>query len=414
MAGKSRPLHELIPVCRNGKAYVYRTKWHYLGKWENDSPSAEAVERLAQLKTLWEVDPRAKAKVTSGLLLVELWRAWEASPECPTQNSRDDFGRVDRYLFGRQSAPGPHAFTLVKDFTARDLRAWQTYLCGLKYDEGVKKGMLKLSRDTIRQCVKYVRKCFAWGVVEGKVGHDHAGGLLLVEAPTKGKVKEKQKRQSISRETSDKIAPYLSPPLQTAVELLWLTTARPFEVLGLRVEEIRRSGTILLRSGASLDLETEGVWAAVLEEHKTADKGFERVLFFGPRSQALLTPYLSSSGYLFKPFEGRAFQLAALAQKLSTTGKGSKKPVKGDAGERRPGQFYTSHALAKAVEKACKRAKVAHFSPYSIRHSASATVRDAHGKEAASVFMGHKPKDVTDGYVGTDLKLAAKVARACA
>ncbi len=345
------------------------------------------------------------------LYLLELWRAWEASPQCPTQNSRDDFGRVERYLFGTQAEPGPHVGTLIKDFTARDLRAWQTHLCELKYTDGKLKGKLRLSRDTIRQCVKYVRKCFAWGVVEGKVEQNHAGSLLLVDPPAKKKVKEKQKRRSISRKDSDKMVPHLSPPLQTAIGLLWLTTARPSEVLGLRVEDIRQSGLILLRSGANLDLEEEKVWAAVLDAHKTAEKGFERVLFFGPRSQALLTPYLSGNDYLFKPSDGRAFQLTALAQKLSTTGKGSKKPVKGEAGERRPGEFYTSHALAKAVEKACRRAKVAHFSPYSIRHTASAAVRDAFGKESASVFMGHKPKDVTDGYVGADLKLAAKVAR---
>jgi len=49
MAGKKRPLHELVPVCRNGKAYVFRSKWVCLGKWEGDEPSAEAVARLISL-----------------------------------------------------------------------------------------------------------------------------------------------------------------------------------------------------------------------------------------------------------------------------------------------------------------------------------------------------------------------------
>ena len=407
MAGKSRPLHELIPICRNSKAYVYRTKWHYLGKWEGDSPSAEAVERLAQLKALWEFDPGAKAKVSNAVLLISLWRAWEASPECPTKNSRDDFARVERYLFGDDKFKGPHKETHLKDFGARELRAWQTCLCGLRTPQG----NLLLSRHTISQCIKYVRKCFAWGVIEGKVDQLHAASLLLVEPPAKGKVKEKQKRQSVSRAISDKMALHLSPPLRTAIELLWLTTARPSEVLGLQVEDIKRNGSILLRSGASLDLVKEKVWAAILDKHKTADKGFERVLFFGPRSQAVLSPYLNRNGYLFKPSEGRSFQLAELARILTTTGKGSKKTKKGKDGKRQPGEFYCSHALAKAVSNACMRANVPHFAPYSIRHSAGAAVRDTYGKDAAIVFMGHKPRDVTDGYVGSDLKLAARVAR---
>ena len=409
MARRARKLHELVPVERDGKAYVWRTKWLYLGKWGDDAPTDEAIERLAQLKQLWAVDPGAKAKVASGLLLIELWRAWEASPECPQQNSRDDFDRVDRLLFGTQSTPGPHAATFLKDFAARDLRAWQTHLCDLKN----KSGGLRLSRDTIRQCVKFVRKCFAWGVVEGQVDQLHAASMLLVDPPSKGTVKEKKKRASIDKSVSDKVLPHLTPPLRTAVELLWLTTARPAEVLGLRVEDIKTTGTILLRGGAKLDLSKEKVWAAVLSEHKTADKGFERIIFFGPKSQSLLAPYMQSSSYLFKPADGRASQLIELARKLTTTGRGSKKHVKGEKGERRPGEFYTSHALAKAVGKACNRANVAHFVPYSIRHSASAVVRDAHGTEAAGVYMGHRPRGVTGGYVGNDLKLAARVARKC-
>ena len=409
MARTARRLHELVPIERNGKAYVWRTKWIYLGKWNEDGPSAEAVVRLAQFKELWTVDPGAKVKVASSLLLIELWRAWESSPECPTQSSRDDFDRVDRLLFGKKSAPGAYAFTILKDFTARELRAWQSHLCVLKDD----RGGLRLGRDTIRRSIKLVRQCFAWGVVEGKVDQNHAGSLMLVESPAKGKVKEGKKRQSLDRAFADKTLPFLSPPLRAAIKLLWLTTARPSEVLGLRVADIMRTGTILLRGGAKLDLGHEEVWAAVLEEHKTAGKGFERVLFFGPKSQAILYPYLTGEGFLFKPREGREFQLAAQAEKQTTTGKGSKKPVKGEMGKRRPGEFYTSGALQKAVRLAATKAGSPHWTVYQVRHTASAAIMDSHGSEAAGVFMGHKPRGITGNYVGNHMRLAAKVAREC-
>ena len=400
MAGKSRALHELIPVCRNGKAYVYRTKWHYLGKWEGDGPSAESVERLNRLKGLWATDPGAKAKVVSGLLLIELWRAWEASPESPTSGSRDDFERVERYLFGRKSAPGPHAQTLLADFMARDLRAWQSLLCGLKNPDG----SLRMSRDTVRRCVSHVRKCFAWGVVEGKVDQLHAAALSLVEPPAKGKVKEAGTRTSIDKAVSDKVLSHLSPPLRAVIELLWLTSARPSEILGLKSEDIQRTGTILLRGGAKLELEAGGVWAAVLDKHKTVDKGFERVIFFGPRSQVLLAPYLDRPGYLFRPAEGRRYQ-DGCELKAGPVRKAS------EVVRWKPGEFYKSHTLLKAVSRACKRAGVTGYSPYQIRHSASAAIMDEHGTEAAGVFMGHRPRGVTGGYVGANLRLAAKVAR---
>jgi len=409
MAGKPRPLHELVPVRRGDKAYVFRGKWVYLGKWDSDEPSDEAVARLNQLKELWKVDPKAFAKPKSDLLFIELWRAWETSTESPVQANRKDFDRADRLLFGKKGTVGPYLHHDAAKFTARDLKAWQAHLCQLADTDGA----LLLSRDTVRRCVKIVQRCFAWGVVEGMVDQLHAASMLLVEPPATGKVKENKKRASIDRATSDKILPSLSPPLRDAVQLLWLTTARPSEILGLTVEDIRRTGSILLRGGATLDLEAEGVWAANLEEHKTAGKGFERVVFFGPKAQAILTPYLVGTGYLFKPSEGRAYSVGIMGERRKPGGTGSRKPVKGEAGKRKPSEFYTYGKLATAIRRACKKNKLPHFFPYAIRITASAAIMDSHGKEAAGVYMGHSPRGVTGAYVGSDLRLAAKVARDC-
>lgn len=419
MAGKQRPLHELVPRCRNGKAYVFRTKWIYLGVWEGDAPSDAAIKRLNEFKELWKVDPNAKAKAKSDSLLCELWESWLISPEAPVSNSRDDLDRTERLLFGTQDAPNAYVTMKVGDFAARDLRAWQSYLCQLKYE----KGELRLARDTVRRCVNLVRQCFQWGVVGGVVDQNHAASFLLVEPPAKGKVKEGRKHASVDQEVSEKVIPFLSPPLQAAIKLLWLTTARPSEILGLMGEDseemsgenqshrIRRSGCILLRGGAKLDLEKEGVWAAVLNEHKTAGKGFERVIFFGPKAQEILRPFVGTEGYLFKPREGRAFQLAEQSRKQTTTGKGSKKPKKGELAKRKPGELYSSGVLMKAVKKGCVKAKIPQYTPYQIRHTASAAIMDSHGKEAASVYMGHKPSGITANYTGNNLRLAAKVAR---
>jgi len=361
---------------------------------------------LAELKKLWAIDPKAMVQPKSDLLFVELWREWESSPEGPLENSRDDVKRTRKLLFGVKSSVGLYANRQADQFTARDLKVWQNHLCTIK-DES---GELRLSRDTVRRCVKLVRQCFAWGVVEGKVDQRRAAALTLVEPPAKGKAKEAKKRSSIDKATTDKTVPFLSPPLRSVVALLWLTTARPSEVLGLRVEDIQRTGTLLLRGGAQLDLESEKVWAAILDEHKTAGKGFERVMFFGPKAQSILSPYLKGAGYLFKPSEGRAYQLAEQARRQTTTGAGSRKTVKASDAMRKPGEFYSSDALQKAIAKACKKALASHWFVYQIRITASASVMDKYGIEGAAVYMGHKPRGVTAGYVGANLRLAAKIA----
>ncbi len=407
MARPSRKLHELIPKRRGEKTYVWHgNRWVYLGKWEGDAPSDAAIKRFNEYKELWKIDPKAKAKSKSDTLLCELWEDWLNSPEGPMPDSRRDVCRTERLLFGTQDAPNAFATMKVSEFTAPGLRAWQSHLCQLKDH----KGKLRLSRDTLRRCVHLVQKCFKWGAVGGVVDQNHAASLLFVEPPAKGKVKECRRIASVDKATSERVIPFLSPPLQTAIKLLWLTTARPSEILGLKGEDsedqsaenqyhrIRRTGCILLRGGARLDLEHEGVWAAVLDEHKTAGKGFERVIFFGPKAQEILRPIVGTVGYLFKPAEGRVCRWAKRERKLKV-GKGC------------PGQIYTSDTLANSVKHACERAKIGHYSPYQIRHTASAAIMDSHGKEAASVYMGHKPSGITANYTGNNLRLAAKVAR---
>jgi len=117
MAGKKRPLHELVPVCRNGKAYVFRSKWVCLGKWEGDEPSAEAVARLISLKELWKILLSAPLAFVS-ISFTELWRDWKHSPQGPRKRP-EDVRRVELSLFGTVKEPGPFLMCAAKDFAPR-------------------------------------------------------------------------------------------------------------------------------------------------------------------------------------------------------------------------------------------------------------------------------------------------------
>jgi integrase len=85
---------------------------------------------------------------------------------------------------------------------------------------------------------------------------------------------------------------------------------------------------------------------------------------------------------------------------------------KGKGRARRPTNGYNHHAVAMAVERACKKAKVPHWHPNQLRHLFATKVRhmDGGGLEAAQVLLGHSCADVTQVYAEKNLALATKVA----
>lgn len=412
-----RKLHELKPVNRGGKAYVYRMrKWVHLGKWDTvkDEPTAEAAAKLDRYRALWRVDPVASpTDDDDNPFLVQLWRDWRTSGTAPP-GMLADIQRAERYLFGTEDAPAMHAFTRVEEFGAAELLAWQRHLCELT--DPVKGGgtRLRLVRSTISQMIKPLRLCYAWGVIVGRVDQLHAAALTLVPPPAAGTVKEKKRRPGVTRAAVDAAIPHLSPPLRAAVELLWLTCARPSEILSLRAGEIIRGGTILTASAVSLDL-PPGVWAVVKAEHKTDGTEFDRVIFFGPLAQAILAPMiegLAAEEFIFRPADGKAARKELEKAKRKPGNYGTYKPRKGAEGERQPGEMYDSNVLRKAVKRACQKAKVTVWLPYSLRHSTFKRVQQQFGRDAARVYGGHKVGGATEIYAGADLATAARVALA--
>ena len=77
---------------------------------------------------------------------------------------------------------------------------------------------------------------------------------------------------------------------------------------------------------------------------------------------------------------------------------------------RKPGAFYSRHAYAAAVGRACEKAGVSHWHPNQLRHTRATEVRGAYGLEAAQVALGHARANVTEVYAERNLSLAARVA----
>ncbi|MDE2097202.1 MAG: tyrosine-type recombinase/integrase [Patescibacteria group bacterium] len=128
--------------------------------------------------------------------------------------------------------------------------------------------------------------------------------------------------------------------------LQWLAGMRTQEVLLMRSCDIDRSGA---------------VWLYRPHQHKNLWRGQERVVHLGPTAQRILRRYLSRSGYLFSPRDAMRGRPGGSRAKLR--------------------ERYDNMTYARAVARACAKAAVPPFPPYSLRHACATRVAAAESPE---------------------------------
>lgn len=373
--------HALTLRERHGQAACWYAgrEWAF-GPWDKkrNAPAPDALAAFQKQVAEWVRNPAA-GRTRAGELLGELWADWVNSAAAPA-DPNGEVRNCGRHLFGDADAPGPHAGTLVDEFGPPELAAFQLALCGLTWADGPKAGRTRYGRDMIRRQVRYVWRCFQWGVECGRVRYEQYAALRLVAPPRRGQVREPVKRRAVLWEQVEKTLPHVTPAAVPALLVLWHTGARPEEVCQLTVGHIHTGGVIQAQSGVPIDLAALGVWAAV-PKHKSERHGLDRVLFFGPRCREVLAPLLDRppSAPLFPTTRGTA---------------------------------YTHRGLHQAVERACQREGLPHWCPRQVRHSFAVRCQAAHGYDATRAALGHRGRGVTSVYSGPDLLTAAKVAAA--
>jgi integrase len=142
-------------------------------------------------------------------------------------------------------------------------------------------------------------------------------------------------------------------------------------------------------------------------EHMDRDK----VIVLGPRAQKVLLPWLDRDpeAFCFAPAEAAAWQLNRGKDPASAV---TAEQVVKSRGKRKPGPKYTRHSYRNCVQRACRRAKVAVWSPRQLRHTRATMIRRKYGSiEAAKAVLGHADTKVTEIYAERDLELAAKIMR---
>lgn len=187
--------------------------------------------------------------------------------------------------------------------------------------------------------------------------------------------------------------PHLPPIVADMVLIQRLTGCRPGELVILRPCDIDRNGE---------------VWAYRPESHKTEHHGRERIIYIGPKAQAILRPYLlrAAEAYCFSPAESEKNRRAEQRTGRKTKVQPSQQDRRKKHPRRKVGQRYSRDSYRRAIHRACDVAGVEKWSPNRLRHSAATEIRHRFGLEAAQVALGHATADITQVYAERDAELA--------
>lgn len=257
------------------------------------------------------------------------------------------------------------------------------------------------SRGYVNAQMKRVLRFLKWGVGEGKIPAQVVVECRCVPGLKRGKcgLDDREPVQPVSVALVESTIPHLTPVLADMVRFQLATACRPGELVRLTPGMIDRS---------------QDVWKIRLSEHKTASRGKQRTIYVGPNAQKILQPYLfrSPDQCCFSPRESERQRLGAIhAARIVPLSCGNR-PGKNTARKPKcsPGEFYTTGSYANAIRYTCKRAKLEHWSPNQLRHTAATIIRERFGLEAAQVILGHSELTVTQVYAEMDQKKAIEIA----
>lgn len=361
-----------IPKYRrhpNGQAFVQiKGERFYLGKFDTDGSRLNYQRIIAQFLTGEPVSKSAPASEESfELTVVELiskyWQHCQSyyrkngSPTSEIEIIKPVLRRF-KNDFGRMSA---------SEIGPLKLKAFrQKYI-----DQG-------LARTTINKYTGRVIAMFKWAVEQELLPPDRHQSLAAVSQLRKDRsdAREPKKIYPVNDSTVDATLQFLSPVVAAMVRLQRLSGMRPQEVCILRPMDLDRKAD---------------VWRYVPESHKTEHHNKSRVVFLGPRCQAVLLPFLlrDEESYCFSPAEARNSTVHL---------------------KRGPGNRYSTASYRRAVHRACDRAEMERWSPNRLRHAAATEIRREFGVESAKITLGHSNVMTSEIYAQRDETLAEKVA----
>lgn len=357
---------------------------HYLGKF--DSP--ESHKRYRELVDRWQIQQRSglSATVTIGQIVI----LFDAHVAEYYQKDGKPTSEVHIVKNALKPLVAKYSRTMAADFGPKSLKDVR--------DHYVEAGF---SRETCNAYARRIVAMFKWATSEQLVPVETYQALTTVAGLRAGRTKapERPPVEPVSQDDVNAILKLVGRQIAAMIKLQLLSGARPGEICQIRPCDVNREGE---------------VWRYVPASHKTAHHGKARVIFFGPRAQAVLAPFLDdrpAESHCFSPREAERERLAALHEKrITPIGYGNSPGTNRKAKPaREPGEAYTTESYGRAIRRACQKAKVEAWSPNQLRHTRATDLREAFGIEAVSHVLGHAKPDMSLTYAKASEAKASEI-----
>ena len=351
-----------------------------------------AFAKYARLCALWADDPNAGGeRDESDYLMADLIADFLESADSPRTDHRERYKMLAK-LLGESGGELP-----VVEFGPVAFRSWVTWLAGLKRADK----QSRYNRTTVGHLMRALRWVVKWGVSTERVEPGQLDALETVPGPRRGQVRPSMagKMPAVDPQAVADILPLLPAGVRGMVKLQILTGARPSELCRMTVGEVLCRGRVEVPGVGLVDLGIDKVWVYAPKEHKTAGRGKDRWILFGPKAQAVLRPFLSRR------------RQSARAESSGKTGN-VRKNIK-EFEWRRPGDRvfpYSAATYAQAIRRACERKGVPRWTPYQLRRLAARQIDADYGREATAAALGHSNLDTSAIYTGRNFAAAVRVA----
>jgi integrase len=292
---------------------------------------------------------------------------------------------INRILEALDSVNDLHGTQPANSFKARAFAEVRRSMLSKSKRKGKAKGLPR-SRNYVNKLAKSIQTAWRWLATQELISAESAASVCSV-----GPLREGDGGAELGdvlpphpgdvQKTLDTCGPMLADMLRVQL----LTGARPGEIRTMRAEDISRAedqpiplpGT--KRTVAARKIGETLVWMMAPGSHKTKNRGKARAIPIGPKAQAILDTWIPArGGYVFKTARGT---------------------------------IYSKASYARAVQRACDRAKVARWAPGQLRHKAGTDIAEQFDDATAAAVLGHAAgSNATKIYVEQSIDKGARAA----
>ena len=261
----------------------------YLGPWNSQASRTEYDRVIGEWLAAGRQLP-FKLSEAWDLTIVELLARYKRYASGYYRKNGKSTGEWENVEYAIEPLIKLYGRTLVRDFGPLALKAVRQKMV----DSG-------LTRQGINARVNRIKRVFRWAVSEQLAPVDVIIALATVAGLEAGRTAAPETKPvtPVSDGVVEATLPWLSDIVADMVRLQRLTGCRPVEVCMFRPCDVDRSGD---------------VWRYVPATHKTAHHNKQRIIFIGPRAQAIILPYLlrDAQAYCFSPAESERKRKATM------------------------------------------------------------------------------------------------------